>query len=258
MILSPKRYQKMSLLLALFIGIGISRLLVLPTFIGILIGFYIYSTTNHKQKNFFHWDYYRPNEVVFATFHHHLFSLMGYLAKADGVISKEEIAETEAIISELGLNYSQKSLAKSSFKAGANGLNLSNTIAYLKMIKYSQPRLLERFFAYQERVIHADHHSKIHQINILNQIKFRLYQTDQKKQQSTVKFSPNHLSKAYKALGINPKMSYPEMKKTYQRLVGKNHPDRAKTELDKQKAEAYLKSIQAAWKTIKNHHKETA
>lgn len=248
----------MSILLALFIGIGLARLFMLPIVLGVILGLYIYNQTTHIPKNnYFNWEaQYRSKNAGLATYHHHLFSLMGYLAKADGVVTKKEIASAENIMAELGLNYSQKSLAKSSFKSGSSGLNLINTISFLTLLKHTKPQLLSSFFNYQERIIHADQNPRMNQINILNQIKFRLYQDPG--QQTQRPLSNNDLSAAYRTLGIHAKMPYPDMKKSYQKLVGKNHPDRARTEQDRLKAEAYIKTIQNAWRVVKKQHKETA
>lgn len=247
----------MSILLALFIGVGLAKLFKLPMLLGVILGLYIYNQTSHIPKNnYFNWEpQYRSRNSGLATYHHHLFSLMGYLAKADGVVTKAEIASAENIMAELGLNYSQKSLAKSSFKSGSQGLNLVNTISYLTLLKFTKPQLLASFFNYQERIIHADKNPKMNQINILNQIKFRLYQDPG--QQTQKPLSNNKLQAAYRTLGIHAKMPYSDMKKAYQKLVGKNHPDRARTEEDRVKAEAHIKTIQHAWVIVKKRHKET-
>lgn len=246
----------MTFILALFIGLGLAKILYLPNFLGVALGIYIYYK-NNPNTSFFHSEtFHRHSQTGFATFHHHLFALMGYLAKADGLISKEEITATEAIMSELGLNYSQKSLAKSSFKSGSQGLDLTNLIAYLRILKTTRPMLLSTFFHYQEKIIRADRNPRINQINILNQIKFRLYQNNHQQHHYQAP-KPNHLSNAYKTLGIDAKMSYPEMKKTYQRIIGKHHPDRARTEKERLQSEAYIKKVQSAWTVIKKHQKET-
>lgn len=247
----------MSILLAIFIGIGIAKLFMLPMLFGIILGIYIYNQTSTQQTTFFHWEpQYRSRNSGLATYHHHLFSLMGYLAKADGVVTKQEISTAENIMSELGMNYSQKTLAKSSFKSGSQGLNLAHTTSYLMILKLSQPQMLANFFSLQERIIQADANPRVNQINILNQIKFRLYQDQQQGTQQPI--SHSKLNEAYRTLGINAKMSYPEMKRAYQKIIGKNHPDRARTEQDRVKAEAYIKTIQNAWQVVKKRHKETA
>lgn len=245
----------MSILLAICLGLGLAKLFMLPGLLGVILALYIYSKQNPKTQ-FFYWESrYNNQNTQIATYHHHLFLLMGYLAKADGIVSKAEIQTAENIMAELGLNYAQKNLAKNSFKTGSQGLNLANTIAYLNLLKYTQPGLLSAFFRYQERLIHADKHSRMNQINILNQIKFRLYQ-DQEEHHRTQPIPKNTLTEAYKTLGIHSKMSYPEMKRAYQRIVGKHHPDRARTEADRIKSEAYIKTVQNAWQVVKKHHKE--
>lgn len=247
----------MSLLLSLFIGIGLTKILALPTFLGIALGFYLYSY-NNPQRASFQWYHFNQDQFQ-AAFNHHCFGLMGCLAKADGIISRQEILEAEAIMAERGFNHTQKSLAKSSFQSGSKGLNLANTISYLKTLKFSNPSLLQVFFAYQERIIHADNNSKMQQLNILNQIKFRVFNQERSYQRTQGQtFTPNKMNQAYKVLGVNADTPYSDMKKAYRKLVGKHHPDRARSEAEKKRSEETVKRIHNAWKTIKSHHKEPA
>ena len=246
----------MSLLFALLVGVAIAKILLLPALAGVLFGLYLYTRGSQSQGNFEWNKYHYQSHSDHATYYHHLFSFMGYIAKADGIVTKEELTIAENIMAELGLNYSQKSLAKSSFKSGSQGLNLANLVAYLALLKLTRPGKTAVFFSTVERIVHADHHPKVNQLNIINQIKFRLYHDGQQQTQKPFQ-APDQLSKAYKTLGINANMTYPEMKKAYQRIVGKHHPDRARTESEKQKSEAYIKQIQSAWAIVKSHQKET-
>lgn len=253
--------KSMSFLLALLVGIGLAKLLALPAALGVMIGIYVYFKSQHQTgfrfQSDFNWERtYQANSSQIATYHHNLFALMGYIAKADGIVTKQEIQVAENIMSEMGMNYSQKNLAKSSFKTGSQGLNLANITAYLTLLKLNNPKDVDIFFSTVERIVYADTHPRINQLNILNQIKFRLYQ-DNQHQQAKTQFAPNKLGNAYRTLGINSKMSYNEMKRAYQRLVGKHHPDRARTDAEREKAEAYIKTIQSAWKIVKEHQKET-
>lgn len=248
----------MNLLLTIFIGIGFAQLLHLHPLLGALVATIYYLK---KQVNkYTNWQGFSFQSTP-STFHQHLFSLLGYIAKADGIISSNEIKSTQSIMDALCLNYSQKSLAKSAFKKGSQGLNLNSTITYLKILNFSRPDLVQQVFSYCEQIIHADTFKSREQINILNQIKFHIQQNTGHQHQSRQHYTRprTHLHDAYKLLDISPSMDFATMKKTYRKLVGKHHPDRQRSEALRKQAEEKIKSMQQAWNTIKQHHeKETA
>lgn len=243
----------MSLIIYLLIGVGIAKQLGIPALMGVIAALYFYAKKYIKASTF---QFNTNSQSIPATFHHHCFSLMGYIAKADGIISPQEIQVAEHIIREMGLNYTQSALAKRAFKQGSNGLNLANITNYLNLMKNLQPQLVQQFFTYQERIIHADSSRSANQIHILNQIKFHVYQNQHSRHQYQQQpaFSTGNLSKAYKTLGITPSMQFNEMKKSYRKLIGKHHPDRKQGAEAKKKANEMIKNLQSAWKVIETHH----
>ena len=246
----------------IFIGIGVSVLLGLSPLLGALFAAILYFRKNLKP--YIHINQ-SQNFSTPSAYHHHLFSLMGYLAKADGLISPNEIQVAQDIMKESGLNYAQKTLAKSAFREGSQGLNLNNTITFLKILSHTQPKMVHTFLAQQERIIHADTHKSMQQINILNQIKFHVFSQQQfhsnQQQHRQSQYAPptmGSLQDAYRMLGIKPSMDFATMKKTYRKLIGKHHPDRQRTEQDKKTAEEKIKQYQKAWKVVQSRHQPEA
>lgn len=222
--------------------------------LGIVIASILF--LRHKMQSLHSWQSNFQFNPSNGNHHRHLFSVMGYLAKADGVISQNEIAVAQKIMDELCLNFAQKTLAKNAFKEGSRGLNLNSTITYLKILNHTQPQLVTQFFAYQEQIIHADTYKSMNQINILNQIKFHVNQ--QSAHHPPPRRPMGNIHQAYKLLGITPSMPFSEMKRTYRKLIGKNHPDRKRTDSEKKRAEELIKQYQQAWQTIKTHHEKEA
>ena len=246
----------MPFILTLIICLAITETFKIPPLIGVGAALYFHFRKKTAAYTTFNHNF---SQEVPATFHHHCFSLMGFLAKADGIITPQEIQITQDIIRDIGMNYTQAVLAKKSFKQGSRGLNLANITHYLNMLKVHQPQLVLRFFEYQERIIHADNIKSLNQINILNQIKFHVLNTQHKTYSGSRQHQPTFasyggLSDAYKTLGLNKNMPFSEMKKAYRRLVGKHHPDRKQCDESKKQANELIKKIQIAWKVVEQHH----
>lgn len=248
----------MNFLSYILIGIGTATLFGLSPIFGIMIAILLFLRKHlHIQARF-------QQRHAFNTpsaYHYHLFSLMGYLAKADGLISSQEIKVAQDIMQSIGLNYAQKAMAKNAFKEGSKGLNLNNTISFLKILAHTQPSLVHTYLEHQNRIIHADSHKSMQQINILNQIKFHVFSQQTYQHQTTTPPPPSggSIQDAYRILGINNQMDFDTMKRTYRKLIGKHHPDRQRTPAEKKIAEEKIKQYQKAWKSVQlQHQKATA
>ena len=240
----------------IFIGIGVAALIGAGPVLGLIIATVIYF--RKYLKPYTHFKHHKSFNTP-SAYHYHLFSLMGYLAKADGIISNNEINVAQEVMQESGLNYTQKAIAKNAFREGSSGLNLNNTITFLKILGHTQPRLIHVFLAHQERIIHADTHKSMQQINILNQIKFHVFsQHNHRQQNHTAPPTAIGLQQAYRTLGIDRSIDFASMKKTYRKLIGKHHPDRQRTESEKKVAEEKIKGYQKAWEVIQSHHQKEA
>ncbi len=236
------------------IGNFITIALKLPAILGIILGLFLafrYSTPQPQTQ----WKY---NFHAFSTgaYHHHLFSCLGMIAKADGVISKHEIAYAAQCIKQLGLNYNQQAIAKSTFRQGSEGVNLQQVSQYMKVLSIHNPHLVQSFLQLLETMANIDPPASREQLNLINQVRFHLKGNQQQyyQQQFSSQSHPNQLQSAYKTLGVNSKMALKEIKRAYQKLIGKYHPDRLHNQKDKSMAEEKVKKLHQAWDTIKQHH----
>lgn len=220
---------------------------------GIFIGNFFDRGIQEIFKNPF-WQYYaeRKKETQ-KIFFRATFAVMGYIAKADGYISEQEIKIAENLMSEMRLSKNQKFNAKKFFSEGKTStfdlnhvLNLlahfcANNSSLLKLfidIQYravmsadlSSEKLiaLDRVFKHlgfaplsQQYRFYTDFSSFNRQANSQNQY------YEQQNYSKTSNNSPhNALTHAYAILQINPKASKQEVKIAYRKLISKNHPDK--------------------------------
>ena len=88
-------------------------------FIGAIIGFYIGSYFDRGLGSFSRPLSSAEQARVGACYFETTFSLLGYLAKADGRISEEEIAQAENLMARMGLTNEHRQQAIGLFKRGS-------------------------------------------------------------------------------------------------------------------------------------------
>ncbi|TAL61376.1 MAG: co-chaperone DjlA [Legionella sp.] len=224
-------------------------------FFGILIGnFFDRGLTAHFTNP--HWLYHAEKQkAVQKIFFQATFLVMGHVAKADGVISEQEIEMAKLLMNEMRLNKEQKTLAKQLFNEGKQpAFNLSATLTQLQTACRDNRDLLKLFVDIQYRASLVDGLSP-QKIKVLDTIftllgfaplhkQYRFYEDfgsqayDQeesqqyKQQQSSSsyreqKYSPHHhLNHAYALLEVEPTASKQEVKRAYRRMMSRNHPDK--------------------------------
>ncbi len=168
-----------------------------------------------------------------------VFILMGKLAKADGHISKDEIAYVEQFMQKLGMSAEHRQQAIALFKQGSSpdydiAPNIRQFLAvcghthslkqmllvYLIVMALSDGRIdaaeeqllvdIARQLGYSQ----ADFQSMLDMV--LNQSHFASGQAG----------SASALDDAYKALGVNKDSTDAEVKKAYRKLISQYHPDK--------------------------------
>ncbi|UTC24616.1 DnaJ domain-containing protein [Candidatus Comchoanobacter bicostacola] len=241
-----------------FFGILITTMFRAPLYVGIILGIYLAYKFGDPIPTFQWSNHFHTFSV--ASYHHHLFSSLGLLAKADGVISQAEISYAKQHMQKIGLNFHQTSSAKNSFKEGSMGLNLNKVCTYMQIISMQNPTLVEQFLLVCEGICHVDGAPSRNQINILNQIKF--YTQRQNQNQHQYRQQTNHqpfrafngIQNAYQTLGVSANTSLADVKKAYRRLLSKYHPDRHPDPKKKKIAEEKVKEFHSAWDTIRKQH----
>lgn len=216
---------------------------------GILIGnFFDRGLASHFSRP--HWSYHaEKRKAVQKIFFEATFSVMGHIAKADGHVSRQGIQMAKTLMDEMGLSHTQKIAAQDYFNEGkSNNFSLKHTITTLQKTSYDNPELLKLFIDIQYRVAKVDGLS-IKKQQILNTIlhllgfaplreQYRFYEDfanysthQQTNQQSSHRQSYHQaprssLDHAYGILGISPTTNKQDVKRAYQRLMSRNHPDK--------------------------------
>ena len=174
-----------------------------------------------------------------AVFFETVFTLMGKLAKADGVITEDEIDHVELFIQKMGMTAAHREQAIAQFKRGAAAdfditatlnqfmescgqtLNLKQmVVVYLIVMAIADGVLDKAELALLEQI--ASHlgyrKAQFQQLldMVLNQAHFGTGQAT----------SSHALTDAYKALGLNEKNTDQEVKRAYRKLMSQYHPDK--------------------------------
>ena len=169
-----------------------------------------------------------------------VFILLGKLAKADGHISKEEIAHVEQIFKKLGMSVEHKQNAITQFKQGAEkDFDINPIIEEFMSICGRTHQLRQMLLVYLIVMALSDGTIKSSEENLLIQIAYQLgYDENAFRQLLDMVLNQSHFAgggqavsasaveDAYKALGVNKNMTDKEIKHAYRKLMSQYHPDK--------------------------------
>jgi DnaJ like chaperone protein len=210
---------------------------------------------------------------VQATFFTATFSVMGFIAKADGRISKDEILLANRIMDEMRLTVAMKNTARDLFNKGKqNGFQFEAVLAQFKQEMHGRKTLSQMFLEIQIRAASADGKLRKDEKNILNKVANALgfshyeleslisrHNSEQRFENSNYTSDVDRISQAYGVLGLSSSCSDKELKRTYRRLMSQHHPDKlvSKGLPDEMLTIAKEKTqeIKAAYEVIKKERK---
>lgn len=179
------------------------------------------------------------SEAVKTVFMQLLFTALGQLAKADGRVSEEEIAHTEALIKDFSLDADERKKATSWFQEGVKQQgHFRDLLQQFNAMSRLRPELkqvmLEALISLAMADGELDQGEETLLLEIaqglgINQRAFRQLLNMLKGQQGFQHSAPNsidQLAEAYKALGVTEQDSDKDIKKAYRKLMSQHHPDK--------------------------------
>ena len=212
------------------------------------------------------------------------FAVMGALAKADGVVTRDEIDSAKRIFDMLRLSEAQREQARDAFKRGkAPEFDLDAEIDRLRgAIGFGRGPLLRLFLQLQVMAVAADGrvHTAEHTMLVHIARGLGLTERDVAQLEALLRTagtgagagagpgagtgrgagpraapSASRLDDAFAALGLVHDATDAEIKRAYRRLVSQNHPDKLATrnlpDSMKKLAEERIREINVAYELIK-------
>ncbi|MEJ2316492.1 MAG: co-chaperone DjlA [Gammaproteobacteria bacterium] len=190
------------------------------------------------------------NQTAFFTA---TFAVMGHIAKADGVVSREEIRFAEAVMQQMDLTQEQRQTAMNLFREGKKqDFSLDAVLDQFHSRIGRQRNLIRMFMEIQVQAAYGDGKKHAAEHRILESISKRLgissmelrmieqmvlasmhFQQHEQQQRhgSRERARPadagiGSLSDAYAMLEIEKSASDSEVKKAYRRMLSRHHPDK--------------------------------
>lgn len=183
--------------------------------------------------------------AVGERFFRSTFRVMGYLAKADGRVSEQEILAARAVMNELRLDPAQVRAAIDYFNVGKQpDFDLQTELTNLYQVCARRPDLLRVFVELQVRaalvgnnmegpvrgLIHRIAHRlgisalQVAQIEAVLRIRSGSYRYEAMPRDS----AQEELQEAYKVLEVTATASNSEVVRAYRRQLSRHHPDKLK------------------------------
>lgn len=210
---------------------------------GLLLGHYF----DLSCKGHWFFQHSRPQHThAQDIFFRATFTIMGYIAKADGRVSENEIRAATQIMQNMRLNPQLKRQAITYFKQGKSPhINIDEILDQLSQACYQQSHLLHLFLEIQIQAAFADGALTANKRKILEYICYHLnlnpndffqsasdryehtYSRNQQRQQYyRPTQEPNALAQAYRVLGVSAATNNSDLKKAYRKLMSQHHPDK--------------------------------
>ena len=170
------------------------------------------------------------------------FLLCGHLAKADGRVSEQEIAHTEQMFVEMGLDSAQRKRAIELFRRGAEtDFQPEATVQAFVQTCRGQRQLQQTLLLFLVSLAHADNHLEPPEHAVLVRVAAVMgvsaAQLDLLLQMARAQgqfhgdggaaaTSATALEDAYAALGVDSSASDRDLKRAYRKRMSENHPDK--------------------------------
>lgn len=176
----------------------------------------------------------RVQSVFFTT----TFSVMGYVAKSDGKVTKDEIAMAERVMGQMQLRSEQRKVAINLFNEGKKpGFPVQQVLAQFKQEIHRRRSLVQMFLEIIVATAFADGSLHGNEQRILEglardlgysqeQFNALLSRVTGQAQFAEQESMTDRLQSAYELLGISESATDDEVKKAYRRQMNQHHPDK--------------------------------
>ena len=164
-------------------------------------------------------------EQTQAAYFISIFSILGKLAKIDGVVSRDEIAVVEDFISNLNITETEKQFANQVFnEAKDSRYSVDDFAMQFHEISMGHPTMLVSFLDLLFRIAAADNRFHPAEEAALNRIKEIFHISDQQFNNMKAAYFKD-VDRFYKVLNCTADSSDEEIKASYKKLVKDFHPD---------------------------------
>lgn len=190
---------------------------------------------NKSSFGVFDKDYHIGDQQrVQAAFFSSVFSIMGYIAKVDGKVSKAEILLAQQVMQHMQLADDMQTVAKELFNQGKQAdFNLDEVLEQFRLESHRRTNLVRMFLEIQIQAAYADGvlDDKEHEAlkYIAQKLHFSIHELENLIQQFSVtshNASKLSVDDAYVILGADESVTDKELKRTYRRLLAQHHPDK--------------------------------
>jgi DnaJ like chaperone protein len=156
-----------------------------------------------------------------------LISLAAKVAKADGSVTREEIATFDSFLrDQLGMTISDRRIAAQIFNRARDSHVAAGEFArQLRAVMAGQPDRLRDLVSLLLKIAWADGRLDPAEEALIRSIASDLGLGKREYDEAAALFSRNNLPGAYALLGVDPSASVEEIKKSYRRLAREYHPD---------------------------------
>ncbi len=182
---------------------------------------------------------FEARERVQTAFFTATFTVLGHLAKADGRVSRAEIAFAEQVMRRLSLDDAQRAAAIALFREGKRpDFPLFGVLDQLRRECRGQPSLIQLFVEIQLSAAWADGEYSPAEARVLERIRegLRLSAGEFDEIRRRVEAASGAsgvegengltIERAYAILGVDASASDAEVERAYRRLLSQHHPDK--------------------------------